>query len=67
MKPNLNDTPTANLVDDRCPKTQVTGAKRPNEESSSSGKLENDKRPIQPPMKRPKKAPNIFIPKNKKS
>ncbi|KAF5360948.1 hypothetical protein D9756_004803 [Leucocoprinus leucothites] len=62
-----SDIPPHNQTDDHHSKPQLIGMKRPPEDSSSSShKRENDRRPIPPPAKRPKKAPNLFIPKSKK-
>ncbi|KAF9454791.1 hypothetical protein P691DRAFT_804153 [Macrolepiota fuliginosa MF-IS2] len=63
---SASHAPTSSNNKNQQSKPQVIGVKRSAEEGPSN-KRENDKRPPQPPAKRPKKAPNLFIPKNKKS
>ncbi|KXN93410.1 hypothetical protein AN958_00334, partial [Leucoagaricus sp. SymC.cos] len=60
-KPTTSNTPVNGQTDP--PQPQVISVKRPAEDSSNS--RNTDKQPLQPPVKRPKKAPTLFIPKKK--
>lgn len=65
VRSGTDETPINNRTDVSQPKSHVIGVKRVAEVSSSD--KGDVKRPNQPPTKRVKKEPNLFIPKNKKA
>jgi len=65
VRSGADETPINNRTDVSQPKSHVIGVKRVAEVSSSD--KGDVKRPTQPPTKRVKKEPNLFIPKNNKA